>query len=169
MHDEEISNETNQLFSLLPSLDSNPRIIVHNQALITLKQIYSDKTTDYVKQWYERHSVPNLNVLIKRGLLKIHKEKSIRMTISNVSGQSSLDSWWFCSIILKKKEVFGQLDKTGKILSMADNRLFDTVEHFYQAYQPRRKRNENLAIIYESVRWYDQSLHSVLLDYAEAM
>jgi hypothetical protein len=85
MNDDDISNETNQLFSLLPSLISNQRILVHNHPLITLKQIYSDKTIDYVKQWYERQSVPNLNLLIKRGLLKIYKEKSIRMTISNVS------------------------------------------------------------------------------------
>ncbi len=69
----------------------------------------------------------------------------------------------------KKKEIFGQLDKNGKIFSTIDNRLFDTVEHFYQTYQPRRKRNENLAIIYESVRWYEQSLHSILLEYAETM
>lgn len=72
-------------------------------------------------------------------------------------------------ILLKKKQIFGQLDKNGKILSMFDNRLFDTVDEFYQHYQGRRKRNENLAIIYESVRWYDQSLHSILLDYAETM
>jgi hypothetical protein len=91
MNDDDISNETNQLFSLLPSLISNQRILVHNHPLITLKQIYSDKTIDYVKQWYERHSVPNLNLLIKRGLLKIYKEKSIRMTISNVSMNFGLD------------------------------------------------------------------------------
>jgi hypothetical protein len=85
MNDDDISNETNQLFSFLPSLNPQQRILVHNHSLITLKQIYSDKTIDYVKQWYEHNSVPNLNILIKRGLLKIHKEKSIRMTISNVS------------------------------------------------------------------------------------
>lgn len=82
MHDDD---ETNKLFSLLPSFDSTEKLIVHNQTLINLKQIYSEKTIEHVKQWYERHSVPNLNVLIKRGLLKIYKEKSIRMTISNVS------------------------------------------------------------------------------------
>lgn len=85
MTDDDVSNDTNQLFSLLPSITSNQKIIVHNQKLITLTQKYSDKVTDYVKQWYERHSVPNLNLLIKRGLLKINKEKSIRMTISNVN------------------------------------------------------------------------------------
>ncbi len=78
-------DDTNQLFSLLPSFNSIQRIIIHNQKLINLKQIYSDKAIDYVKQCYERHSVPNLNLLIKRGLLKIYKEKSIRMTINNVS------------------------------------------------------------------------------------
>jgi hypothetical protein len=72
-------------------------------------------------------------------------------------------------LFLKKKEIFGQLDKNGKILSTVDNRLFDSVEHFYQTYQTRRKRNENLEIIYESVRWYDQSLHEILLEYAETM
>jgi len=77
-------DDTNQLFSLLPSFNSIQKIIVHNQGLITLKQIYSDKAIDYVKQWYEHKSIPNLNLLIKRGLLKIYKEKSIRMTISNV-------------------------------------------------------------------------------------
>ena len=70
---------------------------------------------------------------------------------------------------MKKKEIFGQLDKNGRILSSSDNRLFDTVEHFYQTYQPRRKRNENLAMIYEHVRWYDQTLHAILLEYAETM
>jgi hypothetical protein len=85
MNDDDISNDTNQLFSLMPSFNSNKRIIVHNHPLITLTQIYTDKTIDCVKQWYERHSVPNLNILIKRGLLKIYKEKSIRMTITNVS------------------------------------------------------------------------------------
>jgi hypothetical protein len=85
MNDDDVSNETNQLFSLLPSLNSRQTILVDNYPLITLKQIYSDKTIDYVKQLYEHHSVPNLNLLIKRGLLKIHKEKSIRMTINNVS------------------------------------------------------------------------------------
>lgn len=165
MHDDDASNETNQLFSLLPSFDSTEKLIVHNQTLINLKQIYSEKTIEHVKQWYERHSVPNLNVLIKRGLLKIYKEKSIRMTISNVSWN---DRFLEC-LFLKKKEIFGQLDKNGQILSSIDNRLFDSVEHFYQNYQPRRKRNESLAIIYESVRWYDQSLHSILLDYAESM
>jgi len=72
-------------------------------------------------------------------------------------------------LFLKKREIFGQLDKNGKILSTVDNRLFDSVEHFYQTYQTRRKRNENLEIIYESVRWYDQSLHEILLEYAETM
>ncbi len=85
MNDDDISNDTNQLFSLMPSFNSNKRIIVHNHPLITLTQIYTDKTIDCVKQWYERNSVPNLNILIKRGLLKIYKEKSIRMTITNVS------------------------------------------------------------------------------------
>ncbi|CAF2479483.1 unnamed protein product [Rotaria sp. Silwood2] len=151
MNDNDISNDTNQLFSLLPSFNSTQRIIVHNQTLITLTQTYSDKALDCVKQWYERHSIPNLNVLIKRGLLKIYKEKSIRMTINN------------------KKEIFGQLDKNGKIISTFDNRLFDSIEHFYQTYQSRRKRNENLAIIYESVHWYDQSFHSILLEYAETI
>ncbi len=75
----------------------------------------------------------------------------------------------FFFVVVKKKEIFGQLDKNGKICSNIDNRLFDTVEHFYQTYQPRRKRNENLSIIYESVRWYEQSLHSILLEYAESM
>jgi hypothetical protein len=84
MNDDDLANDTNHLFSLLPSLNSNRRIIIHNQGLITLKQIYSDQAIDSVKQWYERHSIPNLNLLIKRGLLKIYKEKSIRMTISNV-------------------------------------------------------------------------------------
>jgi len=73
----------------------------------------------------------------------------------------------FC--LSKKKEIFAQLDKNGKILSTIDNRLFDTVEHFYQTYQSRRKRNDNLAIIYESVHWYDQSFHSILIEYAETM
>jgi hypothetical protein len=90
MNDDDISNDTNQLFSLLPSFNSTYRIIVHNQTLIPLTQIYSDKAIDYVKQWYEHHSIPNLNTLIKRGLLKIYKEKSIRMMISDVS--------WFLSI-----------------------------------------------------------------------
>ena len=85
MHDDDASNESNQLFSLLPSFNSTEKLIVHNQTLINLKQIYSEKTIEHVKQWYERHSVPNLNILIKRGLLKIYKEKSIRMTISNVN------------------------------------------------------------------------------------
>ncbi len=84
MNDDDLANDTNHLFSLLPSLNSNRRIIIHNQGLITLKQIYSDQAIDSVQQWYERHSIPNLNLLIKRGLLKIYKEKSIRMTISNV-------------------------------------------------------------------------------------
>ena len=61
------------------------------------------------------------------------------------------------------------MDKTGKILSTFDNRLFDSVEQFYQAHQPPRKRNDNLAIIYQSVRWYDQSLHAILLEYAQTM
>lgn len=78
-------DDTNQLFSLLPSFNSKQKIIVHNQELITLKQIYSDQSIDYVKQWYEHHSIPNLNLLIKRGLLKIYKEKSIRMMINNVN------------------------------------------------------------------------------------
>ena len=85
MNDDDISNDTNQLFSLLPSFNTTEKIIVHNQPLITLTQIYTDKAIDCVKQWYERHSVPNINILIKRGLLKIYKEKSIRMTITNVS------------------------------------------------------------------------------------
>jgi hypothetical protein len=84
-NDDDISNDTNQLFSLLPSFNSTKKIIIHNQALISLKQIYSDKAIDYVQQWYQHHSVPNLNILIKRGLLKIYKDKSIRMTINNVS------------------------------------------------------------------------------------
>ena len=86
MHDDDAAafNETNQLFSLLPSFDFTDKLVVHNQTMITLKQIYSEKTLDHVKQWYEHRSVPNLVVLIKRGLLKIYKEKSIRMTISNV-------------------------------------------------------------------------------------
>ncbi|CAF1174964.1 unnamed protein product [Rotaria sp. Silwood1] len=151
MNDEDTSNDTNPLFSLLPSFSSTQKIIVHNQALTTLTQIYSNKTLDYVKQWYERHSIPTLNVLIKRGLLKIYKEKSIRMTINN------------------KKDIFGQLDKNGKIISTFDNRLFDSVEHFYQTYQPRRKRNDNLTIIYESVHWYDKSFHTILLEYAETI
>ncbi len=164
-------DDTNQLFSLLPSFNSIQRIIIHNQKLINLKQIYSDKAIDYVKQCYERHSVPNLNLLIKRGLLKIYKEKSIRMTINNVSFIYFLYSRivFFCFLYLKKKEIFGQLDKNGKILSTIDNRLFDSIEDFYQTYQSRRKRNENLSIIYESVRWYDQSFHSILLEYAEIM
>lgn len=70
---------------------------------------------------------------------------------------------------MKKKEIYGQLDKNSKILSALDNRLFDSVENFYQTYQTRRKRNENLSTIYESVRWYDQSMHSILLQYAETM
>lgn len=85
MIDDDVSNETHQLFSLLPSINSHPRIIVHNQAMVDLKQIYSDQILDYVQQMYERHSVPHLNVLIKRNLLKIYKEKSIRMTMTNVS------------------------------------------------------------------------------------
>jgi hypothetical protein len=85
MNDDDTSNDTNQLFSLLPSFNSTHRIIIHNQTLIPLTQIYSDKAIDYVKQWYEHNSIPDLNLLIKRGLLKIHKEKSIRMMISNVS------------------------------------------------------------------------------------
>ena len=49
MNDDDISNDTNQLFSLLPSFNSTYRIIVHNQTLIPLTQIYSDKAIDYVK------------------------------------------------------------------------------------------------------------------------
>jgi len=85
MIDDDISNETHQLFSLLPSIHSHQRIIVHNQTMINLKDIYSDQILDYVQQMYERHSIPNLSVLIKRNLLKIYKEKSIRKTMSNVS------------------------------------------------------------------------------------
>lgn len=70
---------------------------------------------------------------------------------------------------MKKKELFGQLDKNGKIISTIDNQLFDSIEQFYQTYQSRRKRNDNLSIIYETVRWYDQSFHSILLEYAETM
>lgn len=70
---------------------------------------------------------------------------------------------------LKKKEIFAQLDKNGKILTVLDNQLFDSIEQFYQAYQSRRKRNENLANIYQSVYWFDQTFHSILLDYAETM
>ncbi|UJR35977.1 hypothetical protein I4U23_028718 [Adineta vaga] len=149
--DDDISNDTNQLFSLLPSFNSTEKIIVHNQSLINLTQIYTDKAKDYVTQWYKNHSIPNLTILIKRGLLKIHKERSIRMVITN------------------KKDIFGQLDKNGQILSNFDNRLFDSIENFYQAYQSRRKRNENLAMIYESVHWYDRSFHDILLEYAETI
>lgn len=85
MKDDDLSNDTNQLFSLLTSFVSTERIIVHNQPLVNLTQTYSDKVVDYVKQCYERHSIPSLTVLIKCGLLKIHKEKSIRMTINNVT------------------------------------------------------------------------------------
>ncbi|CAF1571144.1 unnamed protein product, partial [Adineta steineri] len=151
MNDDDISNDTNQLFSLLPSINSTQKIIIHNQTLMPLTQIYTDKALDCVQQWYDNHSVPNLNCLIKRGLLKIYKEKSIRVIITN------------------KKEIFGQLDKNGKILSTFDNRLFDSIEQFYQTYQIRRKRNENLAIIYESVYWYERSFHSILLEYAETI
>lgn len=70
---------------------------------------------------------------------------------------------------LKKKEILAQLDKNGKILTVLDNQLFDSIEQFYQAYQSRRKRNENLANIYQSVYWFDQTFHSILLDYAETM
>ena len=82
--DNDISNDTNQLFSLLTSFNSTQRIVVHNQPLSSLTQTYSDKAIDYVKQCYASCSVPNLNVLIKRGLVKINKEKSIRIVISNV-------------------------------------------------------------------------------------
>ena len=84
INDNNTSNDTNQLFSLFPSFDSTERIIVHNQASITLTQIYSDKAISYVNQWYENNSVPNLNTLIKCNLLKIYKEKSIGMMINNV-------------------------------------------------------------------------------------
>ncbi|CAF1179224.1 unnamed protein product [Adineta ricciae] len=151
MIDDDVSNDTNQLFSLLPSLNSSEKIIVHNQSLITLTQIYTDKAMDCVTQWYKSRSVPHLAVLIKRGVLKIYKEKSIRMTTNN------------------KREIYAQLDKNGQILSSFDNRLFDSIEHFYQAYQQRRKRTENLAIIYESVHWCNQSFHDILLEYAEAI
>ncbi|CAF2082584.1 unnamed protein product [Rotaria magnacalcarata] len=151
MNDDDISNDTNQLFSLLTSFNSIQRIVVHNQLLTSLTQTYSDKAIDYVKQCYTCRSVPNLNTLIKRGLVKINKEKSIRIVISN------------------KKEIFGQLDKNGKILSTFDNRLFDSIEQFYEAYQSRRKRYENLDMIYQSVYWYDQTFHSLLLEYAETI
>ncbi|CAF3676167.1 unnamed protein product [Rotaria socialis] len=151
MNDDDISNDTNQLFSLLTSFNSTQRIVVHNQLLTSLTQTYSDKAIDYVKQCYACRSVPNLNILIKRGLVKINKEKSIRIAISN------------------KKEIFAQLDKNGKILSTLDNRLFDSIEQFYEAYQSRRKRNENLDTIYQSVYWYDQTFHSLLLEYAETI
>ena len=65
--------------------------------------------------------------------------------------------------------MFGQLDKNGKIISMIDNLLFDSIEHFYRTYQSRRKRNDNLITIYQSVYWYDQTFHSKLLEYAETM
>ena len=78
------SNDMNHLFSLVPSNNSTQRIIVHNQSLINLNQVHSIEAIDRVSQWYQHHSVPNLNTLIKCGLLKIYKEKSIRMTISNV-------------------------------------------------------------------------------------
>jgi len=61
------------------------------------------------------------------------------------------------------------LDKNGKILSNIDNRLFDTIEQFYHNYQIRRKRDENLQSIYKNVHYYDQSFHSILLEYAETM
>ena len=168
MIDDDVSNGTNQLFSLLPSLNSSEKIIVHNQSLDTLTQIYTNKAMDCVTQWYKSRSVPHLAVLIKRGLLKIYKEKSIRMTTNNVSH-------WQCPnneqsfVLLKKREIYAQLDKNGQILSSFDNRLFDSIEHFYQAYQQRRKRTENLAIIYESVYWCNQPFHDILLEYAEAM
>lgn len=90
------------------------------------------------------------------------------MTTNNVSYQEYQNNDLFF-ILLKKREIYAQLDKNGQIQSCFDNRLFDSIEHFYQAYQQRRKRTENLAIIYESVNWYNQSFHDILLEYAEAM
>ena len=65
--------------------NSSQRFYVHNRPLITLNEIYSDKVVAHVKRWYERHSLPQLNLLIKRGLLKTFKEKSIRMSLGTVS------------------------------------------------------------------------------------
>ena len=85
MHDDDdddhLTTDTHPLFSLLPS---SPRLIVHNQALLTVTQISSARVLDYVQQWYERHSTPSLSLLVKRDLLKIYQEKSIRMSIGNV-------------------------------------------------------------------------------------
>lgn len=85
MADDDSSNDTNQLFSLLPSFNSTEKIIVHNRPLAALSQIFTDKTADCVAQWYRSRSVPDLLTLIKRGLVKVHKERSIRMTTSSVS------------------------------------------------------------------------------------
>lgn len=65
--------------------NSSQRFYVHNRPLITLNEIYSDKVIAHVKRWYERHSLPQLNLLIKRGLLKTFKDKSIRMSLGTVS------------------------------------------------------------------------------------
>ena len=41
------------------------------------------------------------------------------------------------------------------------------LKNFYRNYQSRRKQNDSLAEIYQNVRWYDQSFHSILVEYAE--
>ena len=91
MHDDEDddhrSTDAHAFFSLLPSAQPPPppRLIVHNQALLNVAQISSARVLDYVQQWYERHSMPSLSLLVNRDLLKIYQAKSIRMSIGTVS------------------------------------------------------------------------------------
>jgi hypothetical protein len=84
MDNNHLAASAHHLMSLVPSCDSSQRILVYNQALTSLTQIYSNKALDHVQHWYEQHALPNLNLLIKRGLLKTFKDKSIRMSIGIV-------------------------------------------------------------------------------------
>ena len=96
-------------------------------------------------------------------------EKNPSACPSAVWVEFSLQPLTVFSFVEKKKEIVGQLDQHGKILSSFDNRSCDSVEHFYQTYQSRRKQDDSLAHIYQCVRWYDQTFHSILLEYAETM
>lgn len=80
MFDEDLSNFTSRRFNNL-----SQRILVENRPLSTLNENYSNKAIDHVNQWYEQESVPNLILLIKRGLIKVGKEKSIRIPSINVN------------------------------------------------------------------------------------
>lgn len=72
-----------------PPCSSSQRVVVHNRPLLTLTEISSDQALSHVRRWYERQSMPSLNLLIKRGLLKPLKEKSIRMSIGSVNPTSN--------------------------------------------------------------------------------